>query len=644
MLTGRTPDRECIFSAEGCGQEPAWSCADKLPLPPTVFTVAEAAKAKGYATIHVGKWHLGDFFPKSEDVRKLVDDSKRAWVSVNLSESKNSGYAYKKWPVSHPGIHGFDEWHSTEASASSTTCNCACEPAWLKGGCIHGGGAWGPTPPGACTNYWNPTDNANDTHLPTRPECHNTTTSTLDCVHNLTTKIGASRVAPDTGDDTEHILNVFEDFLQRKTQSGSPEQAPFLAALWLHTNHLPHPALPQYYYAYNDTYGNPAGDYLGTLTQMDAQIGRLRHMLREYGVADNTLLWYTADNGPHEGVIDVRASTNGLRQCKASLFEGGILVPGMIEWPAMIRKRRVTDAPAGVYDIMPTILDILKMAHPNPSWAADGVSLLPRILDPSTDNQPRSSTAPLCFSLGQQLACVDNDWKIVENPAKGQCDWNDNGKKPPYGDKGPYLFNLKSDPTESMPLNSEEPELFQKYSAYMKAWKVGVEASQQTESTCEPPSPLPSPTPEPAPTPAHPVQTFQLRRQHHGQHHDDTVTCLRGGASITKHTDVSIGACDDSSIWQVESTSALKNVGYTSGNVKARKDGMPGHNPCVDGNEVFFGEEDATDYFVVPTSTSFDGLVRHSSCPGMCLSAANYTVVLSNCTSAGSIGWIKVLQ
>ena len=56
ILTGRTPNRECIYSAEGCGQQPAWSCNDPLPLPPTTWTMAEAAKSVGYRTIHVGKW------------------------------------------------------------------------------------------------------------------------------------------------------------------------------------------------------------------------------------------------------------------------------------------------------------------------------------------------------------------------------------------------------------------------------------------------------------------------------------------------------------------------------------------------------------------------------------------------------------
>ena len=146
-LTGRTSDRECIGGAEGCGQEPAWSCNTAKPLPPTTFTVAKAAKKAGYSTIHIGKWqaapcvfcrigadscrvsrHLGNFFPKP-------------WLEA--SEKKPS-FAEKKWPSSSPGHAGFDEWHSTEASASSSMCNCGCRPEWAARGCITGGGQLGP--------------------------------------------------------------------------------------------------------------------------------------------------------------------------------------------------------------------------------------------------------------------------------------------------------------------------------------------------------------------------------------------------------------------------------------------------------------------------------------------------------------------
>lgn len=209
---------------------------------------------------------------------------------------------------------------------------------------------------------------------------------------------------------------------------------------------------------------------------------------------------YLADNGPH--VLpsqrmplerDVRASTNGLRQCKASLFEGGIRVPGMIEWPAVVRaNREIVSLPANAYDILPTVLDILGVSHPRPDWASDGMSLLPLLRGEA--EQPRPSERPLCFELGKQAACIDNEWKILHAPAVGQCAWNDDGEPPLYmrgagsrSKTGPFLFNLKDDPTESTPLNDEHPALLKKYTDLLTAWRYGVSRSQWNESTCMPP-------------------------------------------------------------------------------------------------------------------------------------------------------------
>ena len=117
--------------------------------------------------------------------------------------------------------------------------------------------------------------------------CSTANASTLKgCVTNITRKI--------LGDDSMEIMDTFEAFLTRKAP-GKAEQAPFVAVLWLHTNHMPHPAMPEWYHAYEDALGDPAGDYLGTLSQMDNQIGRLRAMLKTYGVSDNTAVWFTAE-------------------------------------------------------------------------------------------------------------------------------------------------------------------------------------------------------------------------------------------------------------------------------------------------------------------------------------------------------------
>jgi hypothetical protein len=492
----------------------------------------------------------------------------------------------------------------------------------------------------------------------------------------MTTKIGVTRVAPDTGDDTEHMLNVFEGFLKRKSPGGS-EAGPFLAALWLHTNHEPHPALPQYYHAYNDSYGEWAGDYLGTLTQMDVQIGRLRQLLKTYSVSENTLVWFTADNGPHEGVKDVRASTNGLRQCKASLFEGGIRVPGLVEWPAMITKHMETRMVAGVYDILPTVLDILKVPHEHPDWLKDGISLLPLITGATPISNPRPEDQPMCFRLGGQTTCIHTvqgqTWKIITGGVAGQCPWNDNGKPPPYYSKislanstalhytnsdgnpwgkidstlntGPFLFNLDTDPTETFPLNEKNATLFAALSIHMTHWSAGVSASQVNESTC---MPQPGkPTPGPTPKPPGPPPSRGVFLTHAAVTATADANCLRA-TSLGGHEDLEFGACDGNSKWQgvpdknMPSVSVLQNVGDVDLVVKtnAEAEGLP----CKDGQEVFLGKDAKVSGGILNAfvfdQKNFTGTIPHAGCPGMCLSVETAGgIKLRKCETAGCQGW-----
>ena len=83
-------------------------------------------------------------------------------------------------------------------------------------------------------------------------------------------------------------------------------------------------------------------------------------------------------------------------------------------------------------DYLPTFLDVAGIAHENPSWPADGISLMPFI------RQTQASTAvdvvanrtkPLGFRLGKQQAWIDNEWKVVRNPNKGQCKNNKGARR-----------------------------------------------------------------------------------------------------------------------------------------------------------------------------------------------------------------------
>jgi arylsulfatase A-like enzyme len=174
--------------------------------------------------------------------------------------------------VTHPGIHGYEQWHATEASAASSSPNCGCFPDDGKRQCITGGGKVNDSA-FQCTNYWRPTDAAAP-----RVECRSASSSDRSCVTNLTTPIH--------GDDSKFIVDRMEDFLDSRKGAA----APFLATLWLHTVHSPHPATPEYFAKYANS---DDGDYLGTVSQMDHQIGRLRKMLKLF---NNTMLFFTSDN------------------------------------------------------------------------------------------------------------------------------------------------------------------------------------------------------------------------------------------------------------------------------------------------------------------------------------------------------------
>lgn len=83
----------------------------------------------------------------------------------------------------------------------------------------------------------------------------------------------------------------------------------------------------------------------------DRSLGRLRTALRELKVADNTLLWYNSDNGGREGP----RSTGDLRGQKGQLWEGGVRVPCLVEWPARITQPFTSETPCSTLDIYPTV-------------------------------------------------------------------------------------------------------------------------------------------------------------------------------------------------------------------------------------------------------------------------------------------------
>jgi arylsulfatase A-like enzyme len=137
-------------------------------------------------------------------------------------------------------------------------------------------------------------------------------------------------------------------FIRKQAAAGKP----FLSVVWFGSPHVPHLALPADKAVYS-ALSEKEQNYLGEITAVDRSVGRLRAALRELKVAGNTLLWYCSDNGGHAGP----KSTGNLRGEKGSLWEGGLRVPGIVEWPARITKPFSSATPCSTLDIYPTVLE-----------------------------------------------------------------------------------------------------------------------------------------------------------------------------------------------------------------------------------------------------------------------------------------------
>ncbi len=302
------------------------------------------------------------------------------------------------------------------------------------------------------------------------------------------------------------------DFIRGAAQ----QEQPFLAVIWFGNPHTPHVAWPELKKLYADQ-PEKLANYWAEITGMDQALGHLRQELRTLGVADNTVLWYTSDNG-----AAAPGSTGGLAGKKGNLFEGGIRVPCMIEWPAKIRTGQAVDLACGTVDIYPTLLELagakVERQHP-----LDGVSLAGLIEGkPLTERKPlgfwvyptagrpmRSSEMlrqqqasdseelPASeageqftdlkqypeFELPGPAAWIDGDYKLHRTPAAVKLPTG-------RGDRAKYkLFNLADDPNETKDLASSELERVKEMSAALQAWQESVVNSLNGKDYARPSSP-----------------------------------------------------------------------------------------------------------------------------------------------------------
>jgi arylsulfatase A-like enzyme len=186
--------------------------------------------------------------------------------------------------------------------------------------------------------------------------------------------------------------------------------------------------------------------WFGSITAMDEQIGRVRDELARRGIAGNTLVHFCSDNGP--SWVHELGSAGPYRGQKGDLYEGGIHVPAIIEWPSRLKGGRVVKTPISTDDLLPTIAAAAGAALPQ-KRPLDGENTLP-ILEGKTSRrtQPlffhsllRNSAASWEASAATQSSVIDGRWKLITVDGQGTF----------------QLFDLSQDPAEQIDLAAKEP-------------------------------------------------------------------------------------------------------------------------------------------------------------------------------------------
>jgi arylsulfatase A-like enzyme len=320
------------------------------------------------------------------------------------------------------------------------------------------------------------------------------------------------------GESSAILIEQAIDYIETQQQA----ELPFFTVIWFGSPHEPYSGIESDLKLYQDLPGKyaklevsltsnetgqrvrrPLRDVLieryAEITAMDRSIGKLRTALKTMGLRDNTLLWYCGDNGiPSSGL---RASR--FRGLKGKVYENGIRVPGIIEWPRGIPRPRVSTLNAVTSDILPTLCALTGARTPD--LPLDGIDLTPLLKGnmkergapiafwnfpvrrseedmarPYIDPELQKGTTPLVKQMG---GLFTRNFRNYHHPEIREKDFQgarailvDHYKLVVDGDQGTgtELFDLKKDPGETNNLARIFPGLVQRLSRQLREWQGGV--------------------------------------------------------------------------------------------------------------------------------------------------------------------------
>lgn len=391
------------------------------------LTLPEMLRQNGYATAMSGKWHVGMTF-LDHDGKRI---EKGGVAGVRLID-------YSR-PIPDAPIHrGFDQFFGTVCCPTTDWLY-----AFVDGDRI-------PVPP---------TGVVDKSMLPTHPY-------SKDCRPGL--------IAPDF--EMEEVDMVFLDkserFLDQHVKT-NPDK-PFFLFHSCQAVHLP--SFPGKDFRGKTTAG-PHGDFI---FEFDAVVGRLLQKLEKLGVADNTLVMVSSDNGPEvASIVSMRADhghdgARPWRGIKRDNWEGGHRVPMLVRWPGRTPAGRTTDQTVCLTDIMATCAAVVGASLPT-DVAEDSWDLLPVLLGKDGGEPVRTFTLHQTISLA--LAIREGKWKFLDHRGSGGNRY-DRGRLAAFAleDKAPeapgQLYDLEADPGETENLYFKNPEVVKRLKGMLEEAKT----------------------------------------------------------------------------------------------------------------------------------------------------------------------------
>jgi arylsulfatase A len=246
-------------------------------------------------------------------------------------------------------------------------------------------------------------------------------------------------------------------------KTGRDKAKPFFLYVCFHEPHEPIASDEKYTKLY--PHEDPAySAHHGNITQMDAAFGRLMQVLADEGLAENTLVWFTSDNGPAITAQHPYGSAGPLRDKKGFVTEGGIRVPGIIRFPGRIKPGGTSDEPVCGVDFLPTVCELAGLTPPA-DRVLDGASITPVFSGGSV-----TRTEPLYWHFNRaagefHVALRQGDWKILAKLDKIPVRGNDitEADEEQFKAAKPVsfaLYHLKDDIGEKKELSVSEPAKF----------------------------------------------------------------------------------------------------------------------------------------------------------------------------------------